>query len=668
MTISSAAVLAAPALPVAARLPAQESGSKSTVFAAQLSGLASFDEDDISAAPVVRAAAAAPSAASRRAGSQNNSKKESAPQAATVPVTLAGATPPILPLSFQYPSRDGNGDHESQSGTPTSPAAADSQTETAASSAAAPVSAHATATATPEMAFAPRIGTSSSPWPWMNGSKSQPTDAETHAASSDTPAPGSPVGAAAPAARKQAAASAQETTTGERHSAESSAAAPVHQNSAPRSSDTAAPALSFAAARLPAEESASKSTAFAAPLSGSTSSGEVDIRLAPVARTAAAAPSLPAAALNKDSKEETTAPAATTPVTLAGAGPQIRPLSFPFPSREGNGDRESQSGTSTSPTAANSQTETADASSAAAPVGANAMATATPEMAFALRMNPSNSPWPWMNGTKSQPTDAEVRSASPDKPSAGSPEQAAAPAARVQAPASAQETTTGERHSPESQVAAPARKSSVSDSSDTAGAVTPARPADSAASQQQAAAAFETTSHTAESPSAHVTAAPQPTAETVPAAAEPQSASTTPLKDISFHLTQAGAEKVEVRVVQQAGEVHVAVRTGDTDLAHGLRQGLTDLVGKLEDTGYRAETWRPGGSTTAAAPVSQSPESQNTSGQSSNGDSSGRQSGSQQQGGQQNQNAFNRPRWVEELESSLTGGGESTGDENGIGS
>ena len=68
-----------------------------------------------------------------------------------------------------------------------------------------------------------------------------------------------------------------------------------------------------------------------------------------------------------------------------------------------------------------------------------------------------------------------------------------------------------------------------------------------------------------------------------------------PLKDISVQVSQPGDQKVEVRVVQQSGELRVAVRTGDSDLAHGMQQGLSDLVGRLQDNGFRAEAWRPGG-------------------------------------------------------------------------
>jgi hypothetical protein len=137
----------------------------------------------------------------------------------------------------------------------------------------------------------------------------------------------------------------------------------------------------------------------------------------------------------------------------------------------------------------------------------------------------------------------------------------------------------------------------------------------------------------------------------------------TPLKEISLQVSNPGSENVDVRVVQQAGEVRVAVHTGDSDLAHGLRQGLSDLVGRLEENGYRAETWRP---VSVAAPVGSTSESGQTAGNSRNADSQSQPGWSQQDSGRRNQNQSNQPRWVEELESSMPAGGESGADSHGL--
>jgi hypothetical protein len=140
---------------------------------------------------------------------------------------------------------------------------------------------------------------------------------------------------------------------------------------------------------------------------------------------------------------------------------------------------------------------------------------------------------------------------------------------------------------------------------------------------------------------------PTPKMEEQPKAVEP-------LKSLSIQLPRSNSDRVEVRLTQQANEVHVAVRTADTALANGLREGLSDLVGQLQQTGFRTDTWRPTGGAPAAAPVH---ETQNTSAHTHSGDYQSNSGGSQQDSGQRNQNQANRPRWVEELESSKTGGG-----------
>jgi hypothetical protein len=163
----------------------------------------------------------------------------------------------------------------------------------------------------------------------------------------------------------------------------------------------------------------------------------------------------------------------------------------------------------------------------------------------------------------------------------------------------------------------------------------------------------------AAAPSVSRTLGPVETPQTQP---KPAAA---PVKDISLQVTQAGAQKVEIRLVQQSGELRVAVRTGDSDLAHGLQQGLSDLVGRLQESGYRAEAWRPDGTTVQSTPVG---ESRTSSGGSQNEDSRGHSSGSYQQEGEERQNQSQRPGWVEELDSSIASGEQSQGASYGIGS
>jgi len=138
-----------------------------------------------------------------------------------------------------------------------------------------------------------------------------------------------------------------------------------------------------------------------------------------------------------------------------------------------------------------------------------------------------------------------------------------------------------------------------------------------------------------------------------------------PLKDISLQVAQSGNQGVEVRLTQQSGELRVAVRTSDSELAHGLQQGLSDLVGRLQENGSRAEAWRPGGPVVQPGPVF---ESRSSPGGSQKDDSQSYSGGSQQQQDGRRQSHSQRPAWVEELESSITGGEQSQGATYGIGS
>jgi hypothetical protein len=65
-----------------------------------------------------------------------------------------------------------------------------------------------------------------------------------------------------------------------------------------------------------------------------------------------------------------------------------------------------------------------------------------------------------------------------------------------------------------------------------------------------------------------------------------------PARDIQLQLHQ-GDQRVDVRLSERSGEVRVAVRTPDPQLANSLRSDLPGLSARLEQTGFRAETWHP---------------------------------------------------------------------------
>jgi hypothetical protein len=126
------------------------------------------------------------------------------------------------------------------------------------------------------------------------------------------------------------------------------------------------------------------------------------------------------------------------------------------------------------------------------------------------------------------------------------------------------------------------------------------------------------------------------------------------VRDISFQLSNKDQGAVQVRLSERAGELRVSVRTPDSGLTRGLREGLSDLVGRLEHNGYRTETWQPadGGRSSAGDQGHDSP--------AQHGSSQRQNSGEPQSGAGQRQNSQNQqqsdaqaPKWVGELESSL---------------
>jgi hypothetical protein len=116
--------------------------------------------------------------------------------------------------------------------------------------------------------------------------------------------------------------------------------------------------------------------------------------------------------------------------------------------------------------------------------------------------------------------------------------------------------------------------------------------------------------------------------------------------DITIRIPDTTTDQgTAVRFVERAGEVHVSVRTSDTDMAQTLRGGLNDLVSRLEDGGIRTQVWQPGADASTSQNNSQQPFADPDG---SNGRQYSSGSNSEQESKQ-----HNKPRWVEELEGSI---------------
>jgi hypothetical protein len=76
-----------------------------------------------------------------------------------------------------------------------------------------------------------------------------------------------------------------------------------------------------------------------------------------------------------------------------------------------------------------------------------------------------------------------------------------------------------------------------------------------------------------------------------------------------------------------------------------MREGLSDLVGRLEHGGYRAETWQPGGDSRDRG--------QESSSRRSFQQNAGGKGGGRQQNSQDPESESETPKWIGELESSF---------------
>jgi hypothetical protein len=131
---------------------------------------------------------------------------------------------------------------------------------------------------------------------------------------------------------------------------------------------------------------------------------------------------------------------------------------------------------------------------------------------------------------------------------------------------------------------------------------------------------------------------------------EPPTAPPNSNRDITVRIPDATDRGTNVRFVERGSEVHVSVRTGDSELAQMLRGGLSDLTGRLQHNGIQAEVWRPGADSSQSGSQNQA-DSQSQAGDPKGSGGRRNQSGAQRE--EQDQPSENKPRWVEELETSI---------------
>jgi hypothetical protein len=142
-------------------------------------------------------------------------------------------------------------------------------------------------------------------------------------------------------------------------------------------------------------------------------------------------------------------------------------------------------------------------------------------------------------------------------------------------------------------------------------------------------------------------ASAQETREPKRVASTPEQTPAPVTREIAFRLAGPESSTVDVKLIDRAGKLHVAVRSADGELAHTLRGDLPELIGRLEQRGFSAETWTPADHSTIAAHASEGARHESPgNGSHSQEDSGGQPPGDRGEGRKQPQ----RPRWMDELE------------------
>jgi hypothetical protein len=127
-----------------------------------------------------------------------------------------------------------------------------------------------------------------------------------------------------------------------------------------------------------------------------------------------------------------------------------------------------------------------------------------------------------------------------------------------------------------------------------------------------------------------------------------------PLREVSLVVPGDKAERVEVRLAERAGQLHVAVRTNDAGLTQSLQEHVGDLVTWLEQTGFRTESWQPVAQ--AAVDAGAAAQSQGDAASHEQGESRHHHPGNGSDHSQQHRRGRDesRPQWLQALQGSLS--------------
>ncbi len=142
-----------------------------------------------------------------------------------------------------------------------------------------------------------------------------------------------------------------------------------------------------------------------------------------------------------------------------------------------------------------------------------------------------------------------------------------------------------------------------------------------------------------------------PVAHTAPAEPIDKPVTSAPAQRISLSVSDSQNQRVDVHLIERAGEVRVSVHAADETLTHSMRADLGSLSGKLAQSGYSTESFAPTGAEGSGFSNQRQPSEGRESAAGDRQNPQQNHSGGQQQPSRDGRGQ--RPAWVDELENSL---------------
>ncbi len=126
-------------------------------------------------------------------------------------------------------------------------------------------------------------------------------------------------------------------------------------------------------------------------------------------------------------------------------------------------------------------------------------------------------------------------------------------------------------------------------------------------------------------------------------------ANTDPVRNVLLQLKADDNRRVDVRLVERGGELHVSVKSADPVLTQHLQDHMPELTSRLDEERLNHAVWMP-----RLAETNRSESRSNSSNSFTSGNSGGGSSENGDAGRRQNGNGHSRPDWVDLLENQLS--------------